>query len=403
MLGWSPAGFSIGTRDENGDGVVQMLSDRRRQVLNALIEEYISTATPVSSRAIVGKHKIGVSSATVRNELNVLEEDGYVVSPHVSSGRIPTDSGYRMFVDELLENVRKREEASRSLSAKEGQDAGGSKAASDPKGAGGVDHAADPASSIDEEMERELRDSASELDSLLRETSRALNRFTACLAVVMAPKVTNVALRRIALVPLDQRHVILVIAVKDGRVLNRTVELDHAHSPEEISALEALLNRRHDIADGFDPVKIGEAWRRIGLSGSAVQATLERLSDNVEACLLEEERDCVHINGMEDLFSQPEMQSMSLTLGFARLLDDDLLIFRLLGDLLASRGVTVRIGHENPDESFSGVSVVSSSYGDDGSEGIVAIVGPTRMDYWKMINAVRRVSIFLDGAVGDKD
>ena len=85
-----------------------MLSDRRRRVLNALIEEYISTAAPVSSKAIVGRHDLGVSSATVRNELYVLEEDGYVVSPHVSSGRIPTDTGYRTFVDELLENAGKR-------------------------------------------------------------------------------------------------------------------------------------------------------------------------------------------------------------------------------------------------------------------------------------------------------
>ena len=88
-----------------------MLSDRRRKVLNALIEEYISTASPVSSRAIVGKHGLGVSSATVRNELYVLEEDGYVTSPHVSSGRIPTDTGYRSFVDELLDTAAEKDDA----------------------------------------------------------------------------------------------------------------------------------------------------------------------------------------------------------------------------------------------------------------------------------------------------
>ena len=116
-----------------------MRSDRRRKVLNALIEEYISTASPVSSRAIVGKHGLGVSSATVRNELYVLEEDGYVTSPHVSSGRIPTDTGYRSFVDDLLDAAAEKDEE-------------------EPR--------------TDGELAEDLRESAMELDDLLKQTSR---------------------------------------------------------------------------------------------------------------------------------------------------------------------------------------------------------------------------------------
>ncbi len=382
-----------------------MLSNRRRQVLNALIQEYISTATPVSSRAIAGNHKLGVSSATVRNELYVLEEDGYVISPHVSSGRIPTDSGYRTFVDQLLANMKGR---MRDPMDAEGDEWAASEGDGVDSGSPGRD--GDSLSGGESsEIEDELRNSASELDDLLKKTSRALNRFTDCLAVVMAPRVTSVALKRIALVPMDSRHVILVIAVKDGRVLNRTVELRTPHSLEEIRVLETMLNRRYDIKGGFDPVTMDASDPMdTGVSvAEAVSVTakeeLDNLSSNLEECLLEEEHDRVHVNGLDDLFAQPEMRSMSaLTLGFARLLDDDLMIFRLLGDLLASRGVNVRIGQENQDESFSDISVVASGYGDDGSQGVVAIVGPTRMDYQKVIDAVRRASEFLDDTVRDR-
>ena len=359
-----------------------MLSNRRRQVLNALIEEYISTAQPVSSKAIVGKRGLGVSSATVRNELYVLEEDGYVVSPHVSSGRIPTDIGYRTFVDELLENIPEDTEQERET---------------------------------DNSIAGDLRESASELDDLLRQTTRALNRFTDCLAVVMAPRVTRIALKKIALVQMDATHVIVVIAVKDGRVLNRVVELAGEHGPEEVHALERMLNERYDIPGGFDPLgkaagpdagakpEGGEVKRAKAASAAAV-AELERLETAIDDCLFEGERDRLHLNGIEDLFAQPEMQKMSLTMGFARLLDDDLMMFRLLGDFLAHKdGVAVRIGHENPDETFSDISVVASSYGADDREGIVAIVGPTRMNYQKVIDAVRRASGFLDETMKDKD
>ncbi len=347
-----------------------MLSDRRRKVLNALIEEYISTAAPVSSRAIVGNHSLGVSSATVRNELYVLEEDGYVKSPHVSSGRIPTDTGYRFFVDELLDNIPEDDEGQKKA---------------------------------DSEVSEDLRESAGELDELLIKTAKALNKFTDCLAVVMSPRVTRIALKKIALVQMDRDHVIVVIAVKDGRVLNKVVELSKPHTMEEVHALELLVNQEYDIRGSFDPLsKSNGEGSNIAIDLSSAKPEIERITKAIDDCLFEEERDRVHLNGIEDLFSQPEMQKMSLAMGFAKLLDDDLMMFRLLGDFLASKGVNVRIGHENADESFSDISVVASSYGDDDREGIVAIVGPTRMDYQKVIDAVHRASGFLDETVKDK-
>ncbi len=372
-----------------------MLSDRRRKVLNALIEEYISTASPVSSRAIVGNHSLGVSSATVRNELYVLEEDGYVVSPHVSSGRIPTDTGYRTFVDELLSSIPENDECEKQA---------------------------------DESIAEELQDSAEELDDLLKKTSKALNRFTNCLAVVMAPRVTKISLKQISLVRIDGTHVIAVLVVKDGRVINTVVELDEPRSAEEVRALEAMVNKEFEIKGSFDPLakEGGENGASAGkdqhgedasgsettgahhgslpLAGDASSRNdLKKLVDAIDGKLFDEECTQLHFNGVENLFSQPEMQKMSLAMGFARLLDDDLTMFRLLGDFVSMKGLDVRIGHENDDESLGNISVVASSYGSEDRKGTIAIVGPTRMNYGKIIDAVRFASGYLDNSIKGKE
>lgn len=389
-----------------------MLSDRRRKVLNALIEEYISTASPVSSRAIVGNHSLGVSSATVRNELYVLEEDGYVVSPHVSSGRIPTDTGYRTFVDELLSSIPQNDESEKQA---------------------------------DDSIADELKDSAEKLDDLLKQTSKALNHFTDCLAVVMAPRVTKISLRQISLVRIDSTHVICVLVVKDGRVVNTVVELDEPRSSEEICVLEAMLNKEFEIKGSFDPLdplakESDETDSNVSsgngahnhhadntahinesdsskthhgrnnrhsapplMGDASSKKDLQKLVDAINDKLFDEECTRLHFNGVENLFSQPEMQKMSLAMGFARLLDDDLTMFRLLGDFVSMKGLDVRIGHENNDESLGDISVVASSYGSEDRKGTIAIVGPTRMDYGKIIDAVRFASGYLDNNIKGKE
>ena len=353
-----------------------MLSDRRRRILNALINEYISTAAPVSSKALVGNYDFNISSATVRNELYVLEEDGYVISPHVSSGRIPTDSGYRAFVDQLISELHS-------------DDSGNERAVN----------------SGEAQAYADLANSAAELDSILHETSRILNRFSDCLALVIAPRISKLTLRQVSIISMDTHHVIVVLVVKDGRVLNKMVELKQALTADELRTLERILNEQYVLSDEFNtsslvPSHGDQLQKRAFVSDPACQEALLTLIDQIDECLMEGERDRLHVNGIEALFSKPELQKMSLSLGFARLLDDDLRIFRLLDDFLAEDGISAKIGHENEDDEMSDVSVIASKYGEDSHEGIVAVVGPTRMDYSKVIDSVERATDFLDKAVG---
>ena len=157
-----------------------MLNERRRRVLAALVEEYIVSATPVGSKTLVERYELGCSPATVRNELSILEETGFLVQPHVSAGRMPTDTGYRSFVDDLIER--------------------GDRALPDPP--------------------RTARFStANEVDDLMRETSVALTQLTNCLAVVLAPSISLSRVRRVDLLSLSPRRAVFVLITASGQVV----------------------------------------------------------------------------------------------------------------------------------------------------------------------------------------
>ena len=184
-----------------------MLSDRRQRVLAALIEEYVARALPVGSRTLTERYALGVSPATVRNELSALEEEGYISQPHTSAGRIPTDFGYRTFVDALIADglVAPGEEHRRHV--------------------------------------QELRSCAQELDSLMERTSAALARMTDCLSIVLAPSVMSLSIRQITLVSLHDFAALLVLVTEDAQVLNRQMEFSAPVTVEDLSAAQRYLNQ----------------------------------------------------------------------------------------------------------------------------------------------------------------
>lgn len=356
-----------------------MLNDRRRHILEALVEEYVSTAEPVSSRALVDRYNLGVSTATVRNELSLLEEAGFLVSPHVSSGRIPTDSGYRAFVDNLMERARVEEQA----------DAG--KPEDDGHAASGDDEipAPSPTSRLSCALRDELMASAAELDDLLARTSRALTRFTDCLSIVLEPRVSRLSLKKITLVQMEPHHVLMVVVSDEGRVLNRTIETAQEYTVEEVSAIEVLLNKA--FVDHEQSIETEFARAEV-----ARNASLRVFADELSDCLDEADGARIHNTGISSLYAQPELQNARMAMTFAQLVDDDIVTLQLFGDLISGKGVVTRIGRENPGEAFDQISVVASRYGDDEDAGIIAVVGPTRMHYRRAIEAVRTASIVLD-------
>ena len=335
-----------------------MLNARRRRVLSALIEEYVHSAHPVGSKSLVERYELGCSPATVRNELAILEETGYVFQPHTSAGRVPTDCGYRTFVDDLLASRAQRPES-------------------------------------DDVSAAEVLARASELDELMRETSAALTRLTSYMAVVLAPTVAGTTVRRIDLLSMAPRRALIVVITDAGHVVNRHVDLAVDTMADRLGEVERSLNA--SLAG-----KRAAAIRRLreALAGADPRDGLVAiLLDQVLDCLDEADTERLYHGGVPALLGHPEFADAEHIAPVIHALEDGLAMLETLSDLLQDHGVVVRIGHENRREELGNVSIVATHYGDSSGEGVVGVIGPTRMDYPKAIAAVQRVADGLSEAL----
>ena len=334
-----------------------MLNDRRRRVLAALVEEYIVSATPVGSKTLVDRYELGCSPATVRNELSILEETGFVVQPHVSAGRLPTDTGYRSFVDDLIER-------------------------------GGPDLA--------EQVRTVSRfGAAAEVDDLMRETSIVLTQITNCLAVVLAPSVSLARVRRVDLLSLTPRRAVFVLITASGQVVNRTIELAEDASPERLAQIERALNA---ALDGKHAVDI-RPMRAAIETGHGDERLIGRVIDEILDALEEADRDRLFHVGVPALLGQPEFHDAERARPLIEFLEDGIAVLEALSDAFGSHDVTVRIGHENRRAELGNVSIVATNFGTDSADGVVGVIGPTRMDYPRVMAAVRAVSDDLSDAL----
>ena len=323
-----------------------MLSDRRQIVLRALIEEYIARALPVGSRTLVERYNLGISSATVRNELSLLEEMGYLAQPHTSAGRIPTDSGYRAFVDELLSES----------DSDNGEDA----------------------------LARELRESASDLDDLMDRTSQALARFTDCMTLLVPPRILSVDIRLVNLVLLTPQRLLTVIVTEDGQVFDRQMDLPRDYSQDEIGKTQEALN---NILVG---TSLSSTSGELPLGASGVHDDLFRMvMAEILACLKDQNAIKAHPLGISHLLGKPEFSDSSCLMPVLEELEGDTMLLRVFNDAAASEEPVVRIGHENDSEALSSVSLIANRFGEAEHSGLILIVGPTRMDYSQVLKAVR--------------
>ena len=323
-----------------------MLSDRRQIVLRALIEEYIARALPVGSRTLVERYNLGISSATVRNELSLLEEMGYLAQPHTSAGRIPTDFGYRAFVDELLSE-------------------------SDPDNG-------------EDALARELRESASDLDDLMDRTSQALARFTDCMTLLVPPRILSVDIRLVNLVLLTPQRLLTVIVTEDGQVFDRQMDLPRDYSQDEIGKTQEALN---NILVG---TSLSSTSGELPLGASGVHDDLFRMvMTEILACLKDQNAIKAHPLGISHLLGKPEFCDSSCLMPVLEELEGDTMLLRVFNDAAASEEPVVRIGHENDSEALSSVSLIANRFGEAEHSGLILIVGPTRMDYSQVLKAVR--------------
>ncbi len=338
-----------------------MLSDRRRRVLKALVEEYISSGQPVGSKHLVECYRLGCSPATARNELAALEETGYVYQPHVSSGRVPTDSGYRAFVDDILDSEF-------------------------------------PLSEEAIEIRDRYLDLASEIDGLMRQTSMLLSQLTHYVAVVMAPTLELSRIRRVDLLSMSAHRALVVVITESGQVVNRHVDLVGEVTPERLAEVERALNAALSDKRASDVRPLHAAAE----AGRPEDGLLAEIMEHVIGCLEEADRDRLYHVGVPELLDLPEFSDASVARPLLLMLEDGLVMLEALSEVVRSGGLTVRIGSENRLSELGRMSLVASKYGSKNADGIVGVIGPTRMDYSRSIGAVHCVAEGLSEALGGR-
>ncbi len=345
--------------DRGALGDEEPLDERKRTVLRAIVTEYVSRGEPVGSKRVVEVARLEVSAATVRNEMSALESLGYIAQPHTSAGRVPTDKGYRRFVDDL---------------------------------------SADPAlDGARRELVQELLGTASDVEDLLARTSSVLSQLTRLVSLVIAPAVDAARLKLCELVGLSPGSALLLLVADTGRVEKRSVELPAETTEQDLDRVRAVLSEQ-------------VRGRRLG----DVHATITRLAEDApselrdvlravaDATARELTEDTVHhvfVGGQASLAGDEAFEREQLS-RVLQLLEERATLARLLAEATADDRPTVRIGEENEVEDLRAASLVAQRY-QLVTAGSLGVLGPTRMDYASVLATVRAVADQLQATLTD--
>ena len=340
--------------------VLPQLAERQRELLRAVIREYIASAEPVASAALVRRYGLGVSSATVRSELAALEEMGLLTHPHTSAGRVPTDLGYRYFIENLM-----------------------------PR----------PMLLPDEQVtvSHQFQQAHSNTADWLRLATSTLARLTAEAAIIAPPPAGRAALKHVEAVPISERRVLLIAVLEGGAVHQQLVELRDPVTTDHLRKLSARLTAEVG-AKGLTALRDVAAEQSLAVVDQQLATALAHLLAQHEAGTLRD----VYYDGIQNILAQPEFTETGSIRDMLRLLEDRTRLAEIFPHELGAGEVHVAIGSEHRLEPLRGFSLVFGRYGGDGDGdviGYLGVVGPTRMDYARSIGAVRYVGSLMSDLV----
>lgn len=325
------------------------LSQRSRQILEAIVEDYIATAEPVGSSAFAKRHALSLSSATVRNVMASLEELGLLTSPHTSAGRVPTEKGFRFYVDSLV--------SLRPISPQEKK-----------------------------EILRRYRETGSNLTDVLRETSRTLSSLSNYTGLVVAPRFTSCLFRHMEFVKLGARKVLAILVSCNGAVQNRIIETAQEFSQDDLVRMGNYLN---SILEGLT---IDQVRQRIVAEMQSDKNRYDQLMSQAltlsKQALPAVEQD-VYIAGQSRILEQPEFTNLQQMREIFTAFEEKGRLVELLGRCMQADGVQIFIGSETPLKEMAGMSLITSTYlTGNNTIGLLGVVGPTRMGYSSVIPIV---------------
>ncbi|MCI9618732.1 MAG: heat-inducible transcription repressor HrcA [Dorea sp.] len=334
------------------------LSDRKMKILHAVIKNYLETGEPVGSRTISKYTDLNLSSATIRNEMADLEELGYILQPHTSAGRIPSDKGYRLYVDMLMEE--KEQELS--------------------------------------EMQEQMLDKADKMEQLLKQAARVLASNTNYATMVSTPMNNSNKIKFIQLSMVDEEQVIAVIVLGGNVIKNKIIDVEEPLSNENLLKLNMLLNTTLN-GMSIEEINLGLIARlkeQAGIHSSVISNVLDAVADAIQV----EEDMQIYTSGATNIFKYPELSDNQSAQEIINAFEEKQQLTELVTQTLAKEdntGIQVYIGDETPVQTMKDCSVVTATYElGDGMKGTIGIIGPKRMDYEHVLKSMKRLQNELD-------
>ena len=334
------------------------LSERKIKILQAIIRNYLESGEPVGSRTISKYTDLNLSSATIRNEMSDLEEMGYIVQPHTSAGRIPSDKGYRLYVDTMME------EKDREL----------------------------------EELKEMMLEKEDKMDHLLKQVARLLAVNTNYATMISAPTIHSNKIKFLQLSRVDLTQILAVVVVEGNVIKNNIIPVSEALDDETLLKLNILLNT-HLNGLALEEINLGmisAMKQQAGIHSDIVADVIDAIAESIKA---EEDLE-IYTSGANNIFKYPELADQKKASDIINTFEEKQMLTELVQDTLAdesSTGIQVYIGNETPIQTMKDCSVVTATYElGEGMRGTIGIIGPKRMDYDKVVGTLKTITHQLD-------
>ncbi|WP_236909771.1 heat-inducible transcriptional repressor HrcA [Clostridium sp. Cult3] len=335
------------------------MDDRKIKVLHAIINSYIISAEPIGSRTISKQYDLGVSSATIRNEMSDLEDLGYLNKPHTSAGRVPSDKAYRLYVNQLLKAERLKMDMKKK-----------------------------------EEIKKVLVGESSEIDQLIQNSAKVLSAITSYTALALSPQLKKSKLKHIQLIPIGDIEILLVLVNDSGIVKNTIFRLDEKINDDQLVVISNFLNNKlkgltiEEIGKEMDNNIFKEMYDYKGIIDNIIPIINKTFNDidSVE----------VYADGVNKIFDFPEYKDLDKAKSFISFIEDKELLADMLLNNSRENGIEITIGNENIYDPIKECTLITTTYKlGDVIIGKIGVIGPTRMDYPMVINALKLFSVNL--------
>ncbi|MFZ7131717.1 MAG: heat-inducible transcriptional repressor HrcA [Eubacteriales bacterium] len=338
------------------------MRERKLKILNAIIKDYISTAEPIGSRTIAKKYNLGISAATIRNEMSDLEEMGLLIQPHTSSGRIPSEKAYRLYVDQLMK-IKKLDDI------------------------------------IEENIRESYRIYVEEIEKVLKHTAKMLAQFTSYTSLVLSPDIRSLNCKLVQLIPIQDERILMIIITKQNIIKNCEIRVSQVISQTELERLNHILNFiiKNINIDHINNELISKIDELTLKENEILQEILPAFKD----VALGKDDNKVYSNGMTNILNYPEFNDITKIKHFLEVIQEKKTIVDVLKN--NTEGLNIAIGNENTIHQFKDCSLLTATYKFNGETlGTIGVVGPIRMNYDHVVSVLAFLSNELNHFIEDK-